>query len=102
MRRRPTPGSARGSAVSSNEIVRAAKLTRCAIAGGGDTSSHGARGLGLWAVTAESALAPGAAVLRGWSDDPATDGIEIALKGGQMGPPDFFDRLRAGGPGGTT
>lgn len=81
------------------EITRTAKVGRVAIAGG-DTSSAAAKALGLTAVTAEAALAPGAALLKGHGDDPATDGIEIALKGGQMGPPDFFSRLRAGGPGG--
>lgn len=45
-------------------------------------------------------LAPGGALLQGHGDDPATDGIEIALKGGQMGPPDFFMQLRAGGQSG--
>jgi uncharacterized protein YgbK (DUF1537 family) len=80
-------------------VVREAKLTRVAIAGG-DTSSAAARGLGLHAVSAAAPLAPGAALLRGHGEDPATDGIEIALKGGQMGPPRFFQHLRAGGPGG--
>ncbi|WP_108663303.1 four-carbon acid sugar kinase family protein [Acuticoccus kandeliae] len=84
-----------------NEIVRTARLTRTAIAGG-DTSSAAARGLGLYAVTAEAPLAPGVALLKGHGDDPATDGLEIALKGGQMGPPNFFEQLRAGGPGGRS
>lgn len=70
-------------------------IGRAAIAGG-DTSSAAARGLGIYAVTAEAALAPGAALLRGHSEDPGRDGIELALKGGQMGPPDFFARLRDG------
>lgn len=78
------------------EITRTAKLGRAAIAGG-DTSSAAAKALGLIAVTAKAALAPGAALLQGHGDDPATDGIEIALKGGQMGQPDFFKQLRAGG-----
>lgn len=80
------------------EVVGSAGLTRAAIAGG-DTSSAAAGAFGLWAVTAEAALAPGVPLLRGHGDGPG-DGIEIALKGGQMGPPDFFRRLRAGGPGG--
>jgi ribulose 1,5-bisphosphate carboxylase large subunit-like protein/uncharacterized protein YgbK (DUF1537 family) len=79
-------------------VVREARLTRAAIAGG-DTSSYGARTLGLFALTAEGLVAPGAALLRGHSTDRARDGIEIALKGGQMGPPDFFVRLRDGGGG---
>ncbi len=83
------------------DLSARAGLRRVAIAGG-DTSSRGAAGLGLWALTATAPVAPGVALLRGHSDDPALDGIEIALKGGQMGPPEIFTDLRAGGPGGMT
>jgi uncharacterized protein YgbK (DUF1537 family) len=76
--------------------MREARLGRVVIAGG-DTSSVGARALGLFALTAEADGGPGAALLRGHSDDPARDGVEIALKGGQMGTPDFFVRMRDGG-----
>ncbi len=68
------------------------------VVAGGDTSSHATRQLGLFALTAETAVSSGGALLRGWSTDPARDGIGIALKGGQMGPPDFFVRMRTGGP----
>jgi 3-oxoisoapionate kinase len=77
-------------------LTRRGGLGRVAIAGG-DTSSHGARAFGLFALTAEAALAPGAPLLRGHAE-AAGDGLEIALKGGQMGPPDFFVRLRDGTP----
>ena len=76
-----------------DRLVREAGLTRAVIAGG-DTSSHAARGLGLVALTAETAIAPGAALLRGHRADGSS--IEIALKGGQMGPSDFFVRVRDG------
>lgn len=76
-------------------IVARSGVGRVAIAGG-DTSSHGARAFGFFAFTAEAAVAPGASLLRGHSDAPGRDGLEIALKGGQMGPPDFFVRLRDG------
>jgi uncharacterized protein YgbK (DUF1537 family) len=76
-----------------DRLVRDAGLTRAVIAGG-DTSSHGARGLGLMALTAETAIAPGAALLRGHRAEGST--LEISLKGGQMGPPDFFVRVRDG------
>jgi len=78
-------------------VLRETGLGRAAIAGG-DTSSHGARELGLFALTAETAIAPGAAVLRGHGEDQTRDGLEIVLKGGQMGPPEFFVKLRDGGP----
>jgi 3-oxoisoapionate kinase len=74
-------------------LVREANLTRAVVAGG-DTSSHVARALGLVALTAESPAAHGAALLRGHRADGSS--LEIALKGGQMGPPDFFVRLRDG------
>ncbi len=79
-----------------DRVLRESGVRRAVIAGG-DTSSHGARQLGLFALTALTAVAPGAAVLRGWSQEAGRDGIEIALKGGQMGPPDFFARMRDGG-----
>jgi len=79
-----------------DRVLRETGVRRAAIAGG-DTSSHGARELGLHALTAVTAVGPGAAVLRGWSDDPGRDGVELVLKGGQMGPPDVFVKLRDGG-----
>jgi hypothetical protein len=30
------------------------------------------------------------------ADDPVLDGVELMLKGGQMGPPDVFERLLHG------
>jgi uncharacterized protein YgbK (DUF1537 family) len=83
------------------QLSARAGLRRVVIAGG-DTSSQGAAGLGLWGLTAAAPVAPGVALLRGHSDDPAQDGIGIALKGGQMGPPEIFTDLRAGGPGGKS
>lgn len=85
-----------------DRLVREAGLTRAVIAGG-DTSSLGARALGLTALTAEAPIDPGAALLRGHRPDGSA--LEIVLKGGQMGRPDFFVRVRDGqtgtGTGGT-
>ena len=86
-------GIGRGLGRLLDRLVREAGLTRAVIAGG-DTSSHAARGLGLVALTAETAIAPGAALLRGHRADGSS--LEIALKGGQMGPSDFFVRVRDG------
>lgn len=72
-----------------------AAVPRLAIAGG-DTSSHGARALGLLALTAEATLAPGAPLLAGHR--AAGPPIELVLKGGQMGADDFFIRIRDGAP----
>lgn len=76
-----------------DRLIRESGVSRTVIAGG-DTSSHGARALGLTALTAETPIAPGAALLHGHrrSGPP----IELVLKGGQMGPPDFFARVRDG------
>jgi len=76
-----------------DRLVRETGLTRAVIAGG-DTSSFAARGLGLVALTAENPVAPGAALLRGHRADGGS--LEIALKGGQMGPPEYFVRIRDG------
>jgi uncharacterized protein YgbK (DUF1537 family) len=43
-------------------------------------------------------LAPGAPLCRAWSALPRRDGLEIVLKGGQMGTPSFFASVRAGRP----
>ena len=74
-------------------LVQHAGLRRLVIAGG-DTSSHAARELGLNALETLAPLSPGAPLCRGYSDDPAVDGLEIALKGGQMGGPDYFGLAR--------
>ncbi len=76
-------------------IVSGGKLARGVIAGG-DTSSHGALSMGIYALTAKSLTAPGAALCQVHSDDPALCGFEIALKGGQMGPPDYFNQVKSG------
>ena len=76
-------------------VVREAKLTR-AIISGGDTSSHAASMLGIDALTAIAPVAPGSPLCRAHSTDPARDGLQIALKGGQVGGDDFFCAVRDG------
>jgi 3-oxoisoapionate kinase len=70
-------------------------LTRAAVSGG-DTSGFATRALGAYALEALAPIAPGAPLCRVFSTDPKVDGIEIALKGGQMGKADFFGSVRAG------
>lgn len=77
------------------ELLLRTGLRRVVIAGG-DTSSYATRELGLFALETLSALTPGAPLCRGHSDDPRFDGLEIALKGGQMGQADYFGRVRDG------
>jgi 3-oxoisoapionate kinase len=79
------------------QILTAIPLRRIAVAGG-DTSGDVASGLGIFALTALAPLAPGSPLCRCWSDQPGRSGLEIALKGGQVGSPSFFGAVRAGAP----
>lgn len=75
--------------------LRATGIRRAVISGG-DTSGHGMRQLGLSALVARAPTIPGAALCQAFGDGPH-DGLEIALKGGQMGSEDYFGWIRAGG-----
>ncbi|MGE8567067.1 MAG: four-carbon acid sugar kinase family protein [Achromobacter sp.] len=72
------------------------RLARVGIAGG-DTSSQATLALGLWGLQFRCVLAPGVTVSVARSDNPVVDGVDLMLKGGQMGGDDLFDRLVAGG-----
>jgi uncharacterized protein YgbK (DUF1537 family) len=76
-------------------VVRRAGLRRAVISGG-DTSGHASRQLGIHALTALAPTIPGAAIFRAHGEG-AHDGLELALKGGQMGSPDYFGWVRDGG-----
>ncbi|WP_068085915.1 four-carbon acid sugar kinase family protein [Novosphingobium rosa] len=77
-------------------IVPEAGIGRVLFAGG-DTSSHAVAQLGGDALTWVGPLAPGAPLCRLHAADPAIDGLELVLKGGQMGAADFFETVRKGG-----
>ncbi|WP_460448746.1 four-carbon acid sugar kinase family protein [Alsobacter sp. SYSU BS001988] len=76
-------------------VVDEAPIGRLAIAGG-DTSSIAVRKLDFWGLSHEARVAGGVSLCRGRSDDPRLDGLDIVLKGGQMGPPDLFERVAHG------
>ena len=84
-----------GSALGrlARELIVRTGLRRVLIAGG-DTSSYATQELGVHALEMAAELTPGAPLCRAHSDDPLVDGLEIALKGGQMGGPDYFGRVR--------
>ena len=63
---------------------------------GGDTSSQLVKALGPQALKVAARLSPGAPLCRAVANEPWLDGLEIALKGGQMGGPHFFDEARRG------
>ncbi|RCW72954.1 3-oxo-isoapionate kinase OiaK [Pseudorhodoferax soli] len=76
-------------------LERVPALRRIAVAGG-DSSGEVAAALGITALTVAAGLAPGAPLCRAWSADARRDGLEIVLKGGQMGTPGFFASVRDG------
>src|SRR5207302_946855 len=87
-------------------LVRAAGragVRRVAVAGG-DTSGYVARQLGIEALSFVAPLAPGAPLCRAHAGPaaPDLDGLEVSFKGGQVGKPDFFERLLLGGAGEPT
>ena len=70
-------------------LVAAHGLSRVVLSGG-DTSGYAVGELGVFALAAVAPLAPGAPLCRAFSADPAMDGLELCMKGGQMGKADFF------------
>lgn len=70
--------------------------TRRVVVSGGDTSGHATQELGIFALSALAPTIPGAALFRAHADGPM-DGLEVALKGGQMGSRDCFGWIRSGG-----
>jgi uncharacterized protein YgbK (DUF1537 family) len=86
-----------GSALGrlARELLTRTGLRRVVVAGG-DTSSYATQELGLYGLEMLAELTPGAPLCRGYSDDPRFDGLEIALKGGQMGKADYFGMARGG------
>lgn len=71
------------------------ELRRIVVAGG-DSSGAVASHLGVQAFTVAAGMAPGVPLCRAWSDNPRRDGLEIALKGGQLGAVSFYGDVRAG------
>lgn len=75
---------------------------RRAIVTGGDTCGYAARQLGIYALSAVMPVAPGAPLCRGYSVDPAYDGLQISLKAGQVGKKDYFGTILRGSTQETT
>ncbi|QDV34724.1 four-carbon acid sugar kinase family protein [Tautonia plasticadhaerens] len=79
------------------ELVDAAGLRRVVVAGG-DTSGHAARQLGIDALEFVMPTAPGSPLCRASSGRASVDGLEIVLKGGQVGRDDYFGKVLRGEP----
>lgn len=94
----PAAGDRLGAALGriTREVIRRRRLRRVVFAGG-DTSSHGVAQLGIDALTWAAPLDRGAPLVRAHADDRAIDGLELVLKGGQIGGEGFFERARRGG-----
>lgn len=78
-----------------SELVARAGLTRAVVAGG-DTSSHALGEMGISALTLKMPLpqTPGSPLCT--VHGGASDGLQLALKGGQVGGDDYFSMIRAG------
>ncbi|WP_019937669.1 four-carbon acid sugar kinase family protein [Bordetella sp. FB-8] len=78
-----------------HQVLRRHRLARVGFAGG-DTSSLAIQAWNARALTLAYTLSPGVAVCAVHSDDAVLNGVELMLKGGQMGPQDVFEALRQG------
>ncbi|WP_019280366.1 four-carbon acid sugar kinase family protein [Rhizobium grahamii] len=78
-------------------LVAAEGLTRAVIAGG-DTSSHALKQLRVEALTTLLPLlqTPGSPLCLAHGNYEPTNGLQIALKGGQIGSDDYFSQIRDG------
>lgn len=78
-------------------LVERERLTRAVIAGG-DTSSHALRELHIDALTTILPLpqTPGSPLCTAHGAHAATNGLQIALKGGQVGSDGYFSQIRDG------
>ncbi|HEX5787429.1 MAG TPA: four-carbon acid sugar kinase family protein [Woeseiaceae bacterium] len=93
----PPAGERLGEALGrvASDVIRQTGIRRIVFAGG-DTSSHGVTQLGVDALRWAAPLEPGAPLVRSHASDATVDGIEMVLKGGQVGGEDFFERVRRG------
>lgn len=71
------------------EVMREARVARLLVAGG-DTSTLAIESLDIWGLSYRAPMVVGAPLCRAHSAAAHLDGLDVVLKGGQMGPPDFF------------
>lgn len=76
-------------------LDRVPALRRIVVAGG-DSAGAVASRLEIAALSIEAGLSPGAPLCRAWSKQPERDGLQLVLKGGQMGGQDFFGQVCQG------
>ena len=88
--------SSAASLVSPRDRDSPGSSLRRVVVAGGDSSGAVASHLGVQALTVAAGLRPGAPLCRAWSDDARRDGLELVLKGGQMGTPSFYGEVLSG------
>lgn len=93
------PSLAHANAALLKAVLGQVRLQRIGIAGG-DTSSFAVRALDAWGLSYLAPLSAGVTVCRLHADRRDLDGMEIMLKGGQMGDADLFEQLISGYGGG--
>ena len=78
-------------------LIAEAGLARAVVAGG-DTSSHALSELGILALKTLLPLpeTPGSPLCTAFDETGAFDGLQVALKGGQIGSPAYFSNIRSG------
>jgi uncharacterized protein YgbK (DUF1537 family) len=77
------------------QVLGKVSLQRIGVAGG-DTSSFAVHALDAWGLSYLAPLSAGVTVCRLHADQSELDGVEIMLKGGQMGDADLFEQLLNG------
>ncbi|MBP1962841.1 four-carbon acid sugar kinase family protein [Paenibacillus aceris] len=77
------------------ELVQSLGLKRVVFAGG-DTSGFAVKRMNMYALEMIAPIVSGGPLCRAYSHDERIDGLEVVLKGGQVGPPDFFGRVQRG------
>jgi uncharacterized protein YgbK (DUF1537 family) len=78
------------------EVLHAAPQVKRLLLCGGDTSGDIARALGVTRIRFAGTLVRGAPLCTVRSTDARIDRMEMVFKGGQIGPDDFFARVRDG------
>ena len=74
------------------KVIENLGVKRVVIAGG-DTSSYAARAMGIEALEMINPLVTGAPLCKAYSKNKAVNGIEVNLKGGQVGEENYFQLL---------
>jgi uncharacterized protein YgbK (DUF1537 family) len=75
------------------EIMLATGISRVIVAGG-DTSGFVTREMGIYGLEMLLPVSPGAPLCKAYSLEEQIKGIELALKGGQLGGPHYFSDVR--------